>query len=113
VQQNREQEAKEHAEAEQREQEQDMEGTLFPFQRAKSQPDFEKEVPPPTFDDTQFIEITDIPRFDEIDTFVPVPKVMKFPKNAGQQISLFDLIPNDTDSDETPDASFVLDEDLR
>jgi hypothetical protein len=111
VQQNHEQKAKEHEEAEQREQEQDLKGTLFPFQRAKGQPDFEQEAPPPAFDDAQFIEITDIPRFDEIDTFVPVPKVVEFPKNAGRQISLFDLIPNDTDSDETPDASFVLDED--
>lgn len=111
VQQNREQEANEHEEAEQREHEQDLEGTLFPFRRTKSQPDFEKEAPPPAVDDTQFVEITDIPRFNEIDTFVPVPKVVEFPKNAGRQISLFDFISNDTDSDETPDASFVLDED--
>ncbi|SHH68060.1 SNF2-related protein [Desulfosporosinus lacus] len=74
------------------------------------QPDFAKEVPPPSFADAQFIEISDIPRFEEIDTFVPVPKIVEFAQNAGQQISLFDLTPHDSDNDETPDASFVLDE---
>lgn len=84
---------------------------LFPFQRAKEQPDFEKEATPPTYDDTQFIEITDIPRFDEIDSFVPVPKVVEFPTDAGQQLDLFSFSWDDIDGEETPDSSFALDED--
>jgi N12 class adenine-specific DNA methylase len=110
--QKREQEAKERTEAEQQEHEQSLEGTLFPFRRAKGQPDFEKEAPPPASDEAQFIEITDIPRFDEIDTFVPTPKVVEFPKSPDQQINLFDFMPDNTDSDQVPDSSFELDEDV-
>ncbi|MEN3005952.1 SNF2-related protein [Dehalobacterium formicoaceticum] len=109
--QKRKQETKERTEAEQQEREQGLEDTLFPFRRAKGQPDFEKEAPPPTYDEAQFIEITDIPRFDEIDTFVPIPKVVEFSKNTGPQISLFDFVPDNTDSDQAPDSSFELDED--
>lgn len=109
--QKREQEAKARDETEQQEREQGLEGTLFPFRRAKGQPDFEKDAPPPAYDDAQFIEITDIPRFNEIDTFAPTPKVVEFPKNAGHQISLFDFMPDNADSDQVPDSSFDLDED--
>lgn len=111
-QQKNEQTATEQAETAQQESEQDAEETVHPLTQAESQPDIEKEVPPPSYRDAQFIEITDIPRFDEIDTFVPVPKVVEFPKNTGQQMSLFDFRPNNDDG-LTPDASFDLDEDDR
>ena len=90
--------------------EQGLEGTLFPFRRAEGQPDFEKEAPPPAYDDVRFIEITDIPRFDEIDTFVPVPEVEELPQ-AERQLDHFSFRPDNIDSEETPDASFALDED--
>lgn len=91
--------------------EQGLEEPPFPFQQTKDQPDLEKEAPPPAYNDAQFVEITDIPRFDEIDTFVPVPKVVQFPSDIGRQLDLFSFISDDTDNAETPDASFALDED--
>lgn len=106
-----EQNAGERAEAGQREHGKELEGTLLPFRQAKGQPDLEAEAPPPAYNDAQFVEIMDIPRFDEIDTFVPVPKVAEFPQETGQQLDLFSFRPDDTDNEETPDASFTLNED--
>lgn len=96
-----EQNAGERTEAGQREHEKELDGTLLPFRQAEGQPDLEKEMPPPA-----------IPRFDEIATFVPVPKVAEFPQETGQQLDLFSFRPDDTDNEETPDASFTLDEDV-
>lgn len=106
-----EQNAGERAEAGQREHGKEPEGTLLPFRQATGQPDLEAEAPPPAYNGAQFVEITDIPRFDEIDTFVPVPKVAEFPQETGQQLDLFSFRPDDTDNEETPDASFTLDKD--
>lgn len=107
----RQQESAQQAEQQRQEREQGLEGTLFPFQAAKGQPDVqslqEAELP---YDPADFVEITDIPRFDEIDTFVPQPKVVDFHSALGQkrrepdesrQLSFFVLVDS-----ETPDASF-------
>jgi len=98
------------AEAQQHEDENSLEATFFPFQKAKRQPDLDNlEKSEPEYDPDMFVEITDIPRFDQIDSFVPVPKVIDFYTAAKElssapadQMNLFDF---SYDAD-VPDASF-------
>lgn len=112
----RHQEAEAQAEQQRQEREQGLEGALYPFHHAKGQPDISKlEEPELPYDPADFVEIMDIPRFDEIDTFVPQPKVVDFhsaigqkPRESGevQQLSFLGFADNDV-----PDASFDLDAD--